>query len=203
MALFYARYFLLAAVSVFIVYNYYIYTPRDRAEPVRAVLDPPSQSLILSPVVLNKGEVRIAKVAEFSVEARVLSLAWRLPINDFARLSPMDIALGWGFMAETGNASVIKIHHVPIARQLLWTVSWAGGGAGLINAHVANVHIIPADDVVAGRLRQVRVGDIVDMSGNLVDIAFPDGSQIATSLSRFDTGDGACEVLWLEKLDIL
>jgi hypothetical protein len=41
----------------------------------------------------------------------------------------------------------------------------------------------------------------VTASGYLVDIRGADGFTWSTSLSRTDTGDGACEVFWVERLE--
>jgi hypothetical protein len=67
---------------------------------------------------------------------------------------------------------------------------------------MANTHIVPATDDIAAELHHVHAGDIVHMTGALVDIADSDGGGVTTSLTRTDTGPGACEILWLEKLQI-
>ncbi len=202
-ALFYVRYFVLAGLLALFVYNYCIYTPRYRRMVGPVAVAQPYQLIRLPLTAFPYKGHKIVRVADFSVEARVLSLAWRFPAGDFARLSPVDIAVGWGFMAEEESAAMYKIHHVPAVRRLLFTVSWASGAAGMVNFHVANIHVIPAGAAVEKKLREVRVGDVVAMEGRLVNVVFPDGSYIYTSVSRRDGGDGACEVLWLEKLEIL
>ncbi len=40
------------------------------------------------------------------------------------------------------------------------------------------------------------------MSGYLVDVRGPNGFRWNTSLSRNDTGDGACEIMWIESLAV-
>jgi hypothetical protein len=42
-------------------------------------------------------------------------------------------------------------------------------------------------------------GEIVHMEGYLVRVDGPDGFQWASSLSRSDTGNGACELFWVER----
>ena len=41
------------------------------------------------------------------------------------------------------------------------------------------------------------------MEGELVLLTFPDGTYYASSLSRDDTGDGACEIFRVASLEIL
>ncbi len=58
------------------------------------------------------------------------------------------------------------------------------------------------------RQRIVRVGErrvtgqIVTIGGFLVDVTGPGGFTWNTSLIRTDTGNGACEIVWVESLDV-
>jgi hypothetical protein len=65
--------------------------------------------------------------------------------------------------------------------------------------HSANWHLIPANNSVWDTLEALRVGDVVTLEGRLVDIEAPDVGTIRTSLSRDDSGAGACEILLVEK----
>jgi hypothetical protein len=73
------------------------------------------------------------------------------------------------------------------------TRSWPIG-RGEIESHSANWHVIPENAAVAKTLGRLRTGSIVQFSGRLVDIEGGDGG-MRTSLSRTDTGAGACEIL--------
>jgi hypothetical protein len=61
--------------------------------------------------------------------------------------------------------------------------------------------MIPATTDLEGRLKKLRPGQIVTASGYLVDVRGPGGFAWNTSLSRTDTGNGACELFWVEALD--
>jgi hypothetical protein len=69
-------------------------------------------------------------------------------------------------------------------------------------AHSANTHVIPADPAVARRLSHLRRGQVVTLSGDLVDGVRDDGASIRTSLVRTDTGAGACEVMLVREVEI-
>jgi hypothetical protein len=60
----------------------------------------------------------------------------------------------------------------------------------------ANMHIIPADGRVADALDAVREGDRVRIDGWLVNVEAGDGWRWRSSLSREDSGGGACEVVY-------
>jgi len=73
---------------------------------------------------------------------------------------------------------------------------------GAIIGHSANTHIIPADVLIAQQLRGLRPGQTVTLSGDLVDGLRDDGASIHTSLSRTDTGAGACEIMLLREIEV-
>jgi hypothetical protein len=68
--------------------------------------------------------------------------------------------------------------------------------------HSANTHVIPADASVARELERLRVGQVVRLQGLLVDGKRDDGMTFRTSLTRRDSGEGACEVLYVEQVMI-
>ena len=61
----------------------------------------------------------------------------------------------------------------------------------------ANMHMIPSDRTVASALRDVRPGQRVRIEGWLVQVDANDGWHWRSSLTREDTGDGACEVVYV------
>jgi hypothetical protein len=65
-------------------------------------------------------------------------------------------------------------------------------------SNAANVHIIPATRALADQLKALRRGSLVEMGGFLVEVSAPDGWRWRTSLTREDSGPGACEVMWVE-----
>ena len=69
-----------------------------------------------------------------------------------------------------------------------------------IISHSANMHMIPAGKGVEKALLDVRKGEIVTLSGYLVEVNRPHGWKWRLSLSRTDTGAGACELVWVERL---
>jgi hypothetical protein len=56
---------------------------------------------------------------------------------------------------------------------------------------------------VRGALKRVRKGQLVHIEGFLVDASRPGGWHWNTSLTRGDTGAGACELVYVESLDIV
>jgi hypothetical protein len=55
---------------------------------------------------------------------------------------------------------------------------------------------------VARRLKAARAGQLVHLKGMLVRADGKDGWHWVSSLSRTDTGDGSCEVIWVESAQV-
>ncbi len=57
------------------------------------------------------------------------------------------------------------------------------------------------NDEVLKKIKTVKENSVVLISGYLVNVIFEDGPW-STSLSRTDTGDGACEILLVETITV-
>jgi len=138
--------------------------------------------------------------AHYHITARVLGIE-RYRIDPLAKLVPEDLALGWGPMSDSGTLRSFEISQ---SNRFYY---WRPKGAMMLPretviAHSANTHVIPADPVVARRLSHLRPGQVVTLSGDLVDGVRDDGASIKTSLVRTDTGPGACEVMLVREVEI-
>ena len=165
------------------------------------VAEEPSQSSAPS-LTFEKSGFVIHTLASYSGRARVLSKEpyW---IDGGADLAPYDLALGWGPMSDSAVLDQLRISQG--SRFFSY-----GPGRGdwpipvdEINRHSANTHMIPANSEAAKTLRWIRRGQIVRFAGYLVEAVHPSGSKWRSSLTREDTGSGACELLWTEKLEVL
>lgn len=136
--------------------------------------------------------------ASFAITARVLG-AEHYWLGDSADLAPVDLALGWGPMSDTG-----VLNHLDI-RQSNRFYFWRGKkgsplpiGRQEIIRHSANMHLIPADHLVRKQLLAIKEDQIVTLRGQLVSVRRADGWRWSSSLTREDSGAGACELVWVE-----
>src|SRR5262249_4186208 len=114
---------------------------------------------------------------------------------------PLDIAVGWGPMSDSAVLRKLDIsqsgrfyywhydHEPPVPR-------------AVIEKHSANWHLIPASSDVWSTLRKLRVGNVGRLEGMLIDIETADHITMKTSLTRSDTGAGACEIIYVESASI-
>lgn len=139
--------------------------------------------------------------AHYEITARILSREdYRFdPLSD---LVAEDLALGWGRMSDNRVLAAFEVtqsarfyswrplESLPIPRQE-------------VIEHSANTHVIAADAHVGLQLKRLRVGQVVRLTGSLVDGLRDDGAWIHTSLTRSDSGAGACEVMLVEDVEVL
>jgi hypothetical protein len=59
----------------------------------------------------------------------------------------------------------------------------------------ANMHLIPANDQVRQALDAISTGENIRLRGFLVEARAEDGWRWRSSLTREDTGNGACEII--------
>ena len=153
-----------------------------------------------APKLAKPGYV-IEPLARFSIEARVVR-AEHYRLDRGAELAQVDLALGWGAMSDSAVLEKLSISQgvrfyrwksvegeLPIPRRVIETQS-------------ANMHMVPADDSVARLLKDVRRGHIVKLSGYLIEASASDGFRWRSSLTREDTGNGACELIWVERIEL-
>ena len=161
--------------------------------------DPPEQVDLDTPAQLTRDDLTLTTRAHFELTARVLSREdYRFDAG--ASLAPTDLALGWGRMSDSAVLERIRITQG--SRFYYWHVDDFPIPRREIERSSANMHIIPADAGVRGMLSRVRAGEVVHIEGFLVDARRPDGWQWHTSLTRDDTGNGACELVYVESLVI-
>ncbi|HRQ65500.1 MAG TPA: hypothetical protein PKZ76_11685 [Xanthomonadaceae bacterium] len=164
------------------------------------VPDAPHQELVKDATPIRHGDFVLTPRAEFRFEARViLSSIYRFDTG--AALAPVDLALGWQRMSDSAVLDHFRVSQG--GRWWRWRVDTFPIPEREIIASAANMHMIPADRSIERTLRGIRRGDLVEIEGLLVDARREsDGWTWRTSLSRTDSGDGACELVYVESIVI-
>jgi hypothetical protein len=166
--------------------------------PVRApdgvlAAEEPQQTNIADGEKVQMGRWTLTVRATYQLKARVLG-SETYHFDAIADLIPEDLALGWGPMSDNDVLRTIDISQSN--RFYYWHASAATRLAReTIISHSANTHVIPQTPAIARLLSRLRPGEVVTLSGELVDAVRDDGRWIKTSMVRTDTGAGACEVM--------
>ena len=173
------------------------------------ILDAPKQTDVPSDVKtmrFQKAKANVTPKAGYALSAKVLSThqySWGRE-SDF---SPVDWALGWQKMTDKKALQYINISQR--GRFYHWRVKAENVPKLPISVQEiiqmsSNTHLIPADKSIWYKMKKIKKGEHVKIAGWLVNVDWDDGSYWHTSLSRNDTGAGACEfvlVCQVEKIN--
>ncbi len=162
--------------------------------------DDPRQTQAHDEAPLRHGRWLLTPRADYDITARILSRE-DYRFDALSDLVPEDLALGWGPMSDNR-----VLAHFDISQGVRF-YTWQPRGAlpvprEAVISHSANTHLIPANEQVRSALARLRVGEVVHLTGPLVDARRDDGAWINTSLTRLDSGPGACEVLLVETVEV-
>jgi len=115
-------------------------------------------------------------------------------------LNMLDICVVWG--NNTKDAELQKIDfwngiftcNVKTRDQAAWES---------FDMHqLSNNHLISNDEDIRDRVRGIRIGDQIHIQGVLASYESPGGLR-GTSTTRTDTGDGACETIYVDRFEIV
>lgn len=188
----------LLSLAAFIYFRNATAQPIARPPGVLCPLPPLQSVQDLPPAFEHKG-YHIQPLARFALEARVLGK--RLYRHDRgASLAPLDLVLGWGRMSDSRVLEKISISQSN--RFYFWYTTNPPIPLEEIALSSANMHMIPANADLEQRLKRLKGGNIVRLRGFLVRVSGSDGFYWQSSLTRSDTGNGACELVWVEELAV-
>lgn len=160
-----------------------------------SIHDEPQQGQKDIPVAFEFKGYSIQPLASYVLTARVLGTE-RYYLEEISNLSPLDLALGWQEMGSEEAYSEISISQSN--RWLFYRYIDTPVEPHKISSMSANVHIVPASREVEKQLFDLDEGDIVTLGGFLISVSGAYGYQWNSSLSRHDTGKGACEILFVQ-----
>ncbi len=181
-------------------------TPYSTNESEIAAFEEPYQSgdFEAEDIVLNieNNVVTLEPRAEYEVSALILSR--KNYYFDFeTKVMPTDLALGWEDMADKEQNQGIKV--TQSSRWYYFNYDKSATLAGKYMAtHSSNHHIVPASDSIKKAIGRSKKGQMVLLSGYLVDIT-TEGSQDfdrVSSTTRNDTGAGSCEIMYVAEAQI-
>ena len=169
-----------------------------RDQPARwrgmpAVAEPQQTDKNLPKPFFN-GKYTVTPLARYSITAVVLSRD-RYRFDPAAELAPIDLALGWGPMSIASVINELNISQS--GRWYEYSYKEPPLEPQAIATYSANTHCLPADANVRRQLLAVQRHDLVTLEGYLVEVTGADGYHWRSSLTRDDTGGGACEVMWV------
>jgi len=152
----------------------------------------------IDPTQFKIDDFLVTRKASFEIRARVLS-AENYYLRREAAVSPIDLALGWGPMSDQAI-----LDRIDISQSGRWYRTRYQYPAPIDDRQIiqnsSNMHMIPANKRIKKVLKQLRHGELVTLKGYLVDVDHDSGWYWRTSMTRKDTGQGACEIVYVESV---
>lgn len=184
--------------------------PPQRLLP-EVLQEPQQTNITAAPFVLRRDGVdyTIKPVADYDIAGLVVSRHdtrtwWDLRhwmANDY--LNVVDLCLVWGANARDGAYQ----HMSFFSGQ--WTCYFSYRDDRVVRAEhvraVSNNHLLTDRSDITRRLWNLRVGDQVRLRGQLAAYSHNSGFAFdrGTSTTRDDQGDGACETLFVQQVEVL
>jgi hypothetical protein len=192
-------------VILFFVVNI---TNQPYGTPVDGVLDASTDPQQLTydekdPITLNAhgSQYKIFRLAQYKITARILSKK-HYTFDDLSDIVPYDFALGWGVLASNHYDNQVKFNQYSRWYHFIRSQN-CSLSEEYIYQHSANTHIIPANQNIKKTIAKTKHHAIIELEGYLVRIESHQNVGTRTfesSLSRLDTGAGACEVMYVNKV---
>ena len=121
--------------------------------------------------------------------------------HDSKSLDTKDLCVIWGHNVRSNEFQKISYWSNS------WTCfcQWDEGGLRFWPELLSNNHLITDSDVIRSKIAKTGIGDQIQIKGMLVDYKEIGGQNgwRNSSLVRTDTGNGACEVVFVQELNIL
>lgn len=116
-----------------------------------------------------------------------------------------DVCVVWGDNIKTGAYRKVSYKSGEFTCFYRWTRQFE---SPFKTDYLANNHLIPANAALAKQIKKINISDEVRLEGFLVDykIINVEGRDIgsrSTSLTRTDSGNGACEVFYVTKVNVI
>jgi len=204
------KFFIFTFTLMFIVIGFILYNGLKPGAVVRdsASLNPmeePTQHNLknAAPIMYKDGKFNLIyqPVADYSITARILSKK-RYSGDWSAKVAKYDFAFGWGNMSNPDLTKGITINQ-SMRFYFYRTKPDCQLPLRYIARHSANNHLIPANDAVRKGLASLKKEDIARFDGKLIKVSGWYNKQTVTwgtSTTRNDTGNGACELIYVEKV---
>ena len=116
-------------------------------------------------------------------------------------LNTKDICVVWGTNVTTGQLKELNFTSGD------WTC-WVQADSGAVwqsfnPLQLSNNHVLPANEEIDRALRKASVGDEIRIRGHLVNYNINGSEYRNSSTRRDDTGNGACEILYVNEIQTL
>jgi hypothetical protein len=158
------------------------------------------------PFTVDYSGVRYAVEPQFEYDLSGMVVSYRQHNGDSMHrlandhLNMADLCVVWGGTAASPHLSEISFWNGVFTCnfETQSRTAWES----IRPQQVSNNHLISPDDVIRREIAKVKIGDQVRIRGWLASYG-TGGNKRGTSTTREDTGDGACETIFVDDFEIV
>lgn len=165
--------------------------------------------------LVNGHEIYMYPRAKYKIAGTAIAYNYSFFIRNefFDSAALYDLGLAWGKLGEKNFYNkyfeCYSQKNEMSGARVLWTKyknsSEIPVSMDYVNSHFSHSHIVPANRNIMAAMLKIRRWDKVELEGELVDMIYYSKNReytANTSLSRYDTGMGACETFYVTKVKI-
>ena len=156
-------------------------------------------------VTFNEVKYRIEPEFDYDITGMIVSFRHHDDNSRMHRLANdhlnmLDLCVVWGDNTTTAQLDKLKFWNgiFTCNVQTRDMVAWDSFDMN----QLSNNHLISDNESVRDRVKDVQIGDQVRIRGHLAGYSSGAGKR-GTSTTRTDTGDGACETIFVERFEIV
>lgn len=181
--------------------GYYFWNSRPVVHgPGVVAPDEPAQEQAYGVSKIDFKNFTLTPFAKIALETRVLSKKKYYEDRE-AQFAPYDVVVGWGPMSDESNLDEILIKQSD--RYYYWEMIQPSITIGDIRTHSANIRFISSDKDISKKIADLRIGQVINVKGYLVEVKSNEGWTIKSSSKRNDSGKEASEIIWIQEMTVL
>ena len=143
--------------------------------------------------------------ATYQITGRVLKTADYFDYDTENRLIPIDVALGWSYMANDYARLDFYTTYNRGMGYITYDTAWynSHGREENITKSWSNNHLIASNKEIRKLFDRIKTGDYIQIEGYLVEARWQEGRyqyKFGTSTTRDDVGGYACETIYVTSL---
>lgn len=157
-------------------------------------------------VIYNDTEYRIEPEYNYDISGVIVSFRHhegtsRMHARANDHLNMLDVCVVWG--GNAGNPALQFFDFWNGIFTCVFKTRSDDAWRAFEPEQLSNNHLVSDNDWIREKVRGVEVGDQIRVRGYLTSYSNVDGGRRGTSTTRKDTGDGACETIYVEQFDII
>lgn len=178
--------------------------PTLLAEPLQRAVREPAFDTTIGGITYTVKPLHRYEISGLVV-SRHDALGWRDYIHRdwHDKLNVADICVVWGSNAQSGAYLPLRFWNGQFTCN--WEAPTADSYSDFDPTAISNNHLLAANAHTVRRIRAARVGDQIRITGVLAEYSHNHGFAFrrGTSTTRSDSGNGACETIYVEDFRIL